>query len=199
MNDRFPLFSKDDIREHLHSIFDRFYENHKNFYLRRRSRLPLSYGEHHPPEPTATLDQLVPLKTSVESVQKFVDCWLRHVLPVELFGSKKNFRLFLKKIRLIIELPRTQHISLSDIVRKLKLREFSWSKIPSNRSSLVQQIYVFHLIDFLIEYVFVLVRSFFYVTEASSPSHPLTLVFYRQRIWFERKVLSIRFQKRFLF
>lgn len=82
-----------------------------------------------------------------------------------------------------IQLPRIQQYSLGDAIRKLKFRKYQWTKIKINSSSLLRQLYICHLIYFLIEYVVTLIRSYFYVTEASSPSHPLVLVFYRHKIW----------------
>jgi hypothetical protein len=82
-----------------------------------------------------------------------------------------------------IQLPRIQQYSLGDAIRKFKFKKCQWSKIDLNSSSLISQLYICHLIYFLIQYVLVLVRSYFYVTEASSPSHPLVLVFYRHKIW----------------
>jgi hypothetical protein len=85
----------------------------------------------------------------------------------------------------LIQLPRTQQYSLGDAIRKIKFQKYQWSKmsINSSSSSLIHQLYICHLIYFLIQYVLVLIRSYFYVTEASSPSHPLVLVFYRHKIW----------------
>lgn len=83
-----------------------------------------------------------------------------------------------------IQLPRTQQYSLGDAIRSLKTNEFFWSKFEQNqRLALISQIYICHLIYFLIQYVLTLIRSYFYVTEASSPSHPLILVYYRHKIW----------------
>jgi hypothetical protein len=82
-----------------------------------------------------------------------------------------------------IQLPRIQQYSLGDVIRKFKFKKCQWSKIDLNSSSLIPQLYICHLIYFLIQYVLVLVRSYFYVTEASSPSHPLVLIFYRHKIW----------------
>jgi hypothetical protein len=82
-----------------------------------------------------------------------------------------------------IQLPRTQQYSLGDVIRKLKFNKFQWAKLPTHSSSLIHQLYICHLIYFLIQYVLILIRSYFYVTEASSPFHPLVLVFYRHKIW----------------
>ena len=117
------------------------------------------------------------------TVQNLVRVWLTRVLPIEFFGSKWNQRLFLRKMSFLIQLPRTQQYSLGDAIRKLKFKNCQWTKISSNSSTLIPQLYLCHLIYFLIEYVLVLIRSYFYVTEASSPSHPLVLVFYRHQIW----------------
>ena len=182
MDDLFGIF-QDEIRENLIPLFDRFRLNHQEFYLRRRSRLPLSYTHHHVPEPTATLDQLISLTTPLVIVQKFLRVWLTHVLPVEFFGSKSNHRLFIRKMSFLIQLPRTQQYSLGDALRRIKSKACPWTKISSNSSSIIRQLYLTHLIHFLIRYVLVLIRSYFYVTEASSPSHPLVLVFYRHKIW----------------
>lgn len=157
--------------------------NHHQFYLRRRSRLPLTYTHHHVPEPTATIDQLVTLTTPVTAVQNFVRIWLTRVIPMEFFGSKFNHRLFIRKMCYLIQLPRTQQYSLGDAMRRMKSNACQWTRIPSNSSSIIQQLYLTHLIHFLIQYLLVLIRSYFYVTEASSPSHPLVLVFYRHKIW----------------
>ncbi|CAF1454584.1 unnamed protein product [Rotaria magnacalcarata] len=172
------------ICEHLMSIFEKFQSNHHRFYLRRRSRLPFSYANHHVPEPTATLDQLVPLTTPISSVQNFVSVWLKKVLPRELFGSAYNHKLFIHKMRFLIDLPRTQDYSLGDAIRKIKFKHFHWAKTSINSSSLISHLYICHLIHFLVRYVLVLIRSYFYVTEASSPCHQLALVFYRHKIWY---------------
>ncbi|CAF3454227.1 unnamed protein product [Rotaria socialis] len=172
------------ICEHLMPIFEKFQSNHHQFYLRRRSRLPFSYANHHVPEPTATLDQLVPLTTPISSVQNFVSVWLKKVLPRELFGSAYNHKLFVHKMRFLIDLPRTQDYSLGDAIRKIKFKHFHWAKTSINSSSLISHLYICHLIHFLIRYVLILVRSYFYATEASSPCHQLALVFYRHKIWY---------------
>jgi hypothetical protein len=175
---------KERICQHLQPLFDRFHINHHRFYLRRRSRLPFAYTNHHAPESTATLDQLIPLSTSVGFVQKFLRVWLTSVLPVDLFGSKSNRQQFIRHMCMMIELPRTQEYTLSDAIRGLKCKQFHWSNIDCQRSSLVRQLYICHVIYFVIQYVLTLVRSFFYVTEASAPSHPLVLVYYRHKIWY---------------
>ncbi len=164
-------------------IFEQFRLNHHQFYLRRRSRLPLTYTHHHIPEPTATVDQLISLTTPVSTVQNFIRIWLTRVFPVEFFGTKSNHKLFIRKMCFLIQLPRTQQYSLGDGIRKLKFQKCQWSHIPINSSSLIRELYICHLIYFLIQYVLILIRSYFYITEASSPSHPLVLVFYRHKIW----------------
>ncbi|CAF4478535.1 unnamed protein product, partial [Rotaria sp. Silwood2] len=175
----------EQIRENLKPIFEKFQLNHHQFFLRRRSRLPLSFTNHHVPEPTATLDQLTPLTTPISSIKNFIRIWLKNILPIELFGSKYNHKLFIYKMCFLIELPRIQEYSLGDAVRKLKFKHFQWSNIQMlNSLSLICQLYNCHLIHFLIQYVLILVRSYFYVTEASSPSHQLELIFYRHKIWY---------------
>ncbi|CAF1022336.1 unnamed protein product [Rotaria sordida] len=180
-----PKEEMEQIRENLIPIFEKFQLNHHQFYLRRRSRLPLSFTNHHVPEPTATLDQLVPLTTPISSIKNFICIWLKKILPIELFGSKYNYKLFIYKMCFLIELPRIQEYSLGDAIRKLKLKRFQWSNIQMlNSSSLICQLYICHLIYFLIQYVLILVRSYFYVTEPSTPSHQLELIFYRHKIWY---------------
>ncbi|CAF1487489.1 unnamed protein product, partial [Adineta steineri] len=178
-----PKEEVEQIRENLIPIFEQFRINHRQFYLRRRTRLPLSYTHHHIPEPTATLDQLISLTTPVSTIQKFIRVWLKHVLPVELFGSKFNYKLFIYRMCFFIQLPRTQQYSLGEVIRKFKFKQFQWTKIQKNLPPLVCQLYICHLIYYLIYYVFILLRSYFYATEGSSPSHPLVLVFYRHKIW----------------
>ncbi|CAF2356214.1 unnamed protein product [Rotaria sp. Silwood2] len=180
-----PKEEVEQIRENLKPIFEKFQLNHHQFFLRRRSRLPLSFTNHHVPEPTATLDQLTPLTTPISSIKNFIRIWLKNILPIELFGSKYNHKLFIYKMCFLIELPRIQEYSLGDAVRKLKFKHFQWSNIQMlNSLSLICQLYNCHLIHFLIQYVLILVRSYFYVTEASSPSHQLELIFYRHKIWY---------------
>ena len=178
-----PKAEVDEIRQHLLPIFERFHLHHHRFYLRRRSRMPLSYTRHLVPEPTATLDQLICLTTPVSIVQHFVRVWLRRVLPLDFFGSKFNQKLFIQRMCFLIQLPRRQQYSLGDVVRHMKLSRLPWSQLRCDRSSLLRQLYSCHVIYFLIEYVLVLIRSYFYVTEASSPSHPMVLVFYRHKVW----------------
>ncbi|CAF3358255.1 unnamed protein product [Rotaria sp. Silwood1] len=180
-----PKEEVEQIRENLIPIFEKFQLNHHQFYLRRRSRLPFSFTKHHVPEPTATLDQLAPLTTPISCIKNFICIWLKNILPIELFGSRYNHKLFIHKMCFLIELPRIQEYSLGDAVRKLKFKHFQWSNTQMlNSSSLICQLYICHLIHFLIQYVLVLVRSYFYVTEASSPSHQLELIFYRHKIWY---------------
>jgi hypothetical protein len=163
---------------------EQFRLNHHQFYLRRRTRLPLFYTNHHVPEPTATLDQIISLTTPVFTIQQFVRIWLTRVLPVEMFGSKYNYKLFIRKMCFLIQLPRTQQYSLGDALRQMKLNKIQWAEIKlDSSSSLIRQLYICHLIYFLIHYVLILIRSYFYVTEASSPFHPFVLVFYRHKIW----------------
>ncbi|UJR26357.1 hypothetical protein I4U23_007690 [Adineta vaga] len=183
-----PKEEVEEIRQNLIPIFDQFRSNHHRFYLRRRSRLPFTYTHHHIPEPTATLDQLVSLTTPVTTIQNFVRIWLTHVLPIELFGTKRNYYLFIRRMCFILQLPRTQQYSLGEAMQKLKLTKCQWTTIANNSSSssslsLIRQLYFGHLIYFLIHYVLTLIRSYFYATEGSSPSHPLVLVFYRHKIW----------------
>lgn len=174
------MIFQDEIRSKLIPLFEQFRINHHEFYIRRRSRLPFTYARHHVPEPTATLDQLVSLATPVDVVQNLVRRWLIETLPREFFGCKFNCNLFIRKMLFLIELPRIQHYSLGDALRKFRFGKCQWAKTSS---SLVSQLYICHLIYFLIQYVLTLIRSYFYVTEASSPSHPLVLVFYRHKIW----------------
>ncbi|CAF0751318.1 unnamed protein product [Adineta ricciae] len=179
-----PKEEVEQIRENLIPIFERFRSNHHEFYLRRRSRLPLAYTLHHIPEPTATVDQLISLTTPLATVQHFVRVWLTHVFPVELFGTKYNSRLFIRRMCFILQLPRIQQYSPGEVMQKLKLNKCQWTIISNKLSSLVRHLYFGHLIYFLIHYVLTLSRSYFYATEGSSPSHPLVMIFYRHKIWY---------------
>jgi len=176
------MIFQNEIRAQLTPLFEQFRINHHKFYIRRRSRLPFAYARHHVPEPTATLDQLVSLTTPVDVVQNFVRRWLTAVLPRDLFGCKSNCDLFIRKMFFLIELPRIQQYSLGDALRKFRFKKCQWAKTSSS-SPLISQLYICHLIYFLIQYVLTLIRSYFYITEASAPSHSLVLVFYRHKIW----------------
>ncbi|CAF0758291.1 unnamed protein product [Didymodactylos carnosus] len=178
--DLIPQKQKESIENTLSTIFYQLHCNHHSISIRHQ-HLPYRYTRQSKPQPTASLDQLVPLRTPTLCVRKLIRYWLEHLLPVELFGDVNNKKSFIRYICLFVLSPRKQRFLMNDFLHCLNLSEIKWYNHQTEW--IIGKLYLCLIIDYLIDYVITLVRSYFYITELAAPSHPSVLTFYSHRIW----------------
>eukprot|EP01105_Mastigella_eilhardi_P020645 TRINITY_DN4932_c0_g1_i2.p1 TRINITY_DN4932_c0_g1~~TRINITY_DN4932_c0_g1_i2.p1 ORF type:complete len:947 (+),score=178.54 TRINITY_DN4932_c0_g1_i2:2-2842(+) len=145
-----------------------------------------------PPPPT--MDRVLAYHLPHGCVLRFVAAVLRHVVPVELWGSKANFKAFLKNLWLFVSMNRKEGFSLDMAIRGIKLSECQWLQLQAKQEEPQQQgrlppnfwARCHLLLAKLIYWIYVvivipLLRGHFYCTETTVTKHKIC--YYPQAVW----------------
>eukprot|EP00118_Oscarella_pearsei_P018196 m.185167 g.185167 ORF g.185167 m.185167 type:complete len:1013 (+) comp39334_c0_seq80:52-3090(+) len=121
-------------------------------------------------------------------VVSFVASALLKVIPKALWGSNHNWKVFLKNVSLLVRMKRFEKMSVIQLLHGMKSSDCDWLKlccpgsknhtplaVSQHRNLLFRQ-WLCWLID---DFVFPLIKGFFYVTESGA---------YRNRLFYFRKV-----------
>lgn len=134
--------------------------------------------------------------TPKNSVVRLVLLALEIIIPIEMFGSKRNKSNIFSQVSELINLPLNGLISFRDIVDKIKLKDFNWlqdSKSTFGKSSFsnlvaLSNCFIFWLFNSMIPKI---ISSFFYCTEVSGS---VDVRYFRQDVW---KLITAPFLKEY--
>ncbi|XP_013380608.1 telomerase reverse transcriptase [Lingula anatina] len=127
-----------------------------------------------------TVAQLLETHSRHRQVYLFLRSLLKRIVPLQLFGSPYNRRVFLKNVRKFVGLGRYETLQLGEIMRKMKVSHCKWLKSVKNpvvRENLVAMV----LWWIMTRVVMVTLKSYFYITE-TGPYRYHTFYF-RKRLW----------------
>ena len=126
----------------------------------------------------------------------------------ELWGSPENKKAFFRNLGKFVRLHRGEKFSLSQMMTGIKISRFEWlktkltgkgtQKIPLSESFKQQELLAKFIWWFVTQYLMVLLKSFFYITEGVT--HRQKVFFYRKPVWkdihqFGLKTFSSKFFK----
>lgn len=105
---------------------------------------------------------------------------MRRVIPIELVGSRKNFRLLERAVKILMLCGRHDKIYIGHLMKSIRISDVKWAfklKTFYHRSYVISKLWVWllHII------VMAVLRSFFYITESSVTRNQL--LYYRKREW----------------
>ncbi|KAM8967022.1 telomerase reverse transcriptase [Pelodytes ibericus] len=143
------------------------------------------------------LFDLLKQHSSVWQVYMFVRECLHKVIPGILWGSSHNKCRFLKNVKAIMYSVKSDKISLSELMWKMRVEDCTWIRlrkgnrlVPVSEHLLREQIlgkFFFWLMD---TYVLQLLKSFYYITETLFQKN--RLFFYRKSIWKKAQNIGLR-------
>uniref|UniRef100_A0A8C5QU59 Telomerase reverse transcriptase n=1 Tax=Leptobrachium leishanense TaxID=445787 RepID=A0A8C5QU59_9ANUR len=137
--------------------------------------------------------------SSVWQVYMFVRVCLQKVVPGTLWGSSRNKRCFLRNVKNLIYSVKYDKISLSELMRKIRVEDCSWIRLKSTRFVSVSEHvlreqnlskFIYWLMN---TYVAQLLKSFFYITETLFQKNKL--FFFRKELW--KRIQNIGLRKHF--
>ncbi|XP_069689925.1 telomerase reverse transcriptase-like [Periplaneta americana] len=113
-------------------------------------------------------------------VAHFVKKIVRMVFPLELFGCKRNARVIAKWCCRLVGSGRNQFFRLGSLMQGIKTNTIKWLR-PVSSHEVKENILAKVLLWIINEFVMVLVRTYFYVTDISRERKKI--VFYHKRVY----------------
>ncbi|XP_067126715.1 telomerase reverse transcriptase-like [Centruroides vittatus] len=123
---------------------------------------------------------------SEKEIMKFIHEILKYTISPLLLGTR-NYRLFLKRIKILIRKGKNDVLRLHQVFHGMKTKECKWLK---NEKNIRISSFLFgKILNWLLIYVLCILQGFFYVSE--SGIHKRKLFFYRKSLWQKIQTLSI--------
>ncbi|KAL4222367.1 Telomerase reverse transcriptase [Mactra antiquata] len=127
-----------------------------------------------------TASRLLASHVHYRKVFLFLRLCIQYVLPDGLFGRSHNINTILKNVSRLISLGRREKITLGQIMNGMKTKEVYW--LTGTKSNNMGLSYLaFLLYWWFTEYIFMILRTYFYITDTSFLRYKL--VYYRQTTW----------------
>ncbi|XP_076339988.1 telomerase reverse transcriptase-like isoform X2 [Tachypleus tridentatus] len=147
--------------------------------------------KHHCPvtfeQDPLTLGYLLEQCSSYNQVYNFLRAVIHHIIPFEILGSKRNMRIFVKRIKMLISSGKDDKLYLFNILHGIKVSECAWWKaIPyfSTRITLLENI-----VGWIIKFLLHLLQSYFYITETGM--YKKQLFYFRKPLWQKIQMLGL--------
>jgi hypothetical protein len=140
---------------------------------------------------TTILQQLIESNIPMIKVSKYIKLCCKQLIPIQSFGSKYNWRIFLSSIHQFIVLGRYETMSINNILEKLKLRDVPWYPSAGVGNHVYNKEMILRYIYWIYSMIIIpLIRNSFYATE--SQLQPNVVRYYRKRTWWsiEREGIS---------
>lgn len=123
--------------------------------------------------------------TPTTQVIRFLVVLLEKLIPLELYGSKKNKAVIFKHLSSFLRSPITGSLDIGEITKSLKLKDFSWLLPPNKQFTKHDFERANSLLQFSISWLFKslipkIIYTFFYCTEISSC---VDIIYYRHDVW----------------
>jgi hypothetical protein len=140
-----------------------------------------------------SLDQMVSLSSSKESVASFLIGVIKRVFPFECWGSCDNFEVIVKILRLFVFLRRREDMSMKQLMKGIKITEIKWLN-PERGKHAVDHIMATSIMQhflrwFYNEFIMPLIRCTFYATDTQFTGDEVN--YYRKSVWSKIRSLSI--------
>ncbi|XP_064402390.1 telomerase reverse transcriptase-like [Halichondria panicea] len=163
-----------------------------NFYCPVSAECP---GNHGDEETTSVLRSLVSEHLSHNQVLGFLKAVLKRLVPLKLWGSKYNRKVFYRHLRKFLQLRRRETVSVKQMCEGVKFSHCDWLKLPPSkhkgRPHPLQTRLFERLVHWLMTSVIIrTLKAFFYVTEHSE--HQNCLFYYRKKVWSRIQELAVR-------
>lgn len=131
-------------------------------------------------------------KTPVTQVNRFIIILVEKLVPIRMFGSKRNKAKIFHFISILLRLPLGGSIPLAEIMSSLRVEDFAWLNINKSLSVIKTQDLVENFIFWFFQrFVIKIISTFFYCTEVSSN---IEILFFRHDVW---KKISTPFLKEY--
>lgn len=119
-------------------------------------------------------------KTPVTQVNRFIIILIEKLIPIRMFGSKRNKANLFNFISVLLRLPVGGSIPLSEILNNLRIEDFDW--LETNHLVGVQRrdLVAHFIFWFFQRFVLKIISTFFYCTEVSSS---VEVLFFRHDVW----------------
>lgn len=184
--------TEDGIDELINSIFQPFSDREK--YIRKSRIKPLFKRlclNHAYVKYLRILDNICPLpknpnnchldsRTFVAQVNRFIIVLVEKLIPIQMFGSKRNKAKMFHFISILLRLPLGGSIPLAEIMKNLRVEDFTWLKTNSSVTGEFQNLVENFIFWFFQRFVVRMVGTFFYCTEVSSN---VEILFFRHDVW----------------
>jgi telomerase reverse transcriptase len=147
------------------------------------------------PKPEVNLAEVGTLYSPTSAVVVFLFEVVRHVFPIQFWGSEHNLNCVLKMLETFVNLRRDERFPNKVLIQGLRVTDFAWlwSLNDSNSKTsheaatvLLEEVMRWILCGFTIP----LLRSIFYVTESEFSAK--RILYYRKPVWSLFRTLSIR-------
>lgn len=174
------------------NIIEQIIKNNTNINYKRRLEqvCPLKsfYNKEVP------LQDLVQLSSSKDRIGSFLVGIIKALFPSTCWGSTRNFDVIAKNVRLFVCLRRQENISISAIMKGIKISEIRWLNPEGGKKHLDRMISIIllqHLLKWLFcDFIIPLIRSTFYVTVTEFTGDEVN--YYRKPLWSKIRKLSLR-------
>lgn len=126
------------------------------------------------------ISTLLELYTTPDQIFLFLRAVCSRVIPPALWGSTRNKHIFLTNVHRFLELGRFERLTLGQLMKKIKVTECTW--LDSVHSHLRRQELTAKFLHWMLnDFIMVLLKCFFYITDsASGKNHVL---YYHKRLW----------------
>ncbi|XP_052803622.1 telomerase reverse transcriptase-like isoform X2 [Mya arenaria] len=137
---------------------------------------------------SATQVQLLNSNHQHRNVFLFIRACIVRVVPDELLGGSHNRNLLLKDIAWLISSGKPDKVSLERLTAGMKTKTIVWMRnVPCNLCKLSL---LGRLVNWIMsKFVFVLLRTFFYITETTFMKH--RTMYFRQSTWTRLHILGV--------
>ncbi|XP_033123603.1 telomerase reverse transcriptase-like isoform X2 [Anneissia japonica] len=144
------------------------------------------------------LETLIAMTTTKEQVFKFVKNRILQAVPLSMWGSTYNRNAFLNFVRKFLFIGRKEELKLHELTSVFKVADCKWlyleneanlSKLPRQTLRKQQEIASDLLHWLMQDYVMLLMKTAFYITETSVSRNGLS--FYRKVVWNKIHKLAI--------
>jgi len=141
----------------------------------------------------ASIEELVSLSTSKQSVASFLISVIKRVFPLEFWGSCDNFEVIAKIVRLFVHLRRKEDMSMTQLMKGVKITEIKWLNPERGKHTIdhvMAKSIMQHFLKWLyVEFIMPLIRCTFYATDTQFTGDEVN--YYRKPIWSKIRTLSI--------
>ncbi|AET37664.1 telomerase reverse transcriptase Ecym_1438 [Eremothecium cymbalariae DBVPG len=127
------------------------------------------------------------LQTTVKSVTRLITLFVDKIIPLELFGSRKNKSLILKRTSELLRLKINCQIPFEYLIKGLRVTDVSWLGLTSKGVPVCEFKRRRRLFELFLDWLFrkfipKLIHGIFYATEISSQT---AVIYFRQDTWNE--------------
>lgn len=126
-------------------------------------------------------DDLHMLQCPIENVSKFIRAVCRHTFPMSVWGSRRNFNLFMAALDTYVNLDRHDNFTLHQLTHRFKLKTIPWLFIGRLQDTPPQTSFRQFMRWVFESFVNPLLSNCFYITEGEGAGN--ACLHYRKPVW----------------